>query len=212
MDERANRTPAGRLLEAVGRLEGDQRLDRLAKTMRRTAAPIADGPMGPVLRGEWLGHALHPLLTDLPLGCWLSAGMLDLVGGKGAQKSAQRLVGMGVAWAMPTMAAGASEWPMLRDPRVRRVAATHAAGNMAVTGLYWMSWRARRKGHHLRGVAFGMAGGVGTWATGYLGGHLSLARRAGTGVRDGAAPMGALDTDVDLTAPADAGTVRLLEV
>ena len=211
MDERAVQASAGGLLALMGRFEGDARLDRLAETMRKTARPLAEGPMGPVLRGEWLGHALHPLLTDFPMGCWLSAGMLDLVGGKGARGAAQKLVGMGVAWSLPTMAAGASEWPTLRDPRVRRVAAVHAAGNTGVTLCYYWSWKARRKGHHLRGVAFGIAGGLGAWATGYMGGHLSLTRRAGTGVRDGRVPSVTADADVDLSTPAPP-PVRLLQV
>lgn len=211
MDERTVQASAGGLLDLMGRLEGDERLDRVAETMRKAARPIADGPMGPVLRGEWLGHALHPLLTDLPLGCWSSAAMLDLVGGKGARRAAQKLVGMGVAWSLPTMASGASEWPTLRDPRVRRVAAAHAAGNVGVTLCYYWSWRARRKGHHLRGIAFGMAGGLGALATGYTGGHLSLTRRAGTGVRDGRVPATATDADVDLSA-SPVPPVRLLPV
>jgi uncharacterized membrane protein len=157
-----------------------------------------------------MGHALHPLLTDLPLGCWMSAGILDLLGGRGARRSAQRLVGVGLLAVPPTVASGLSDWSTLRDPRTRRVGAVHGVGNALVAFLYFRSWRARRKGHHLRGVGLGLAGGMGAWVTGYLGGHLSFARRAGTGERgmdlergvaakgDGAA-SGRGDDLVDLT-------------
>src|SRR6476620_10713852 len=31
-----------------------------------------------------LGHSAHPFLTDVPLGVWSSAALLDLLGGPGA--------------------------------------------------------------------------------------------------------------------------------
>ena len=58
------------LRELIGRLESDERWDQLADVLDDAGRPLADGPSGPALRGEWLGHALHPLMTDLPLGCW----------------------------------------------------------------------------------------------------------------------------------------------
>ena len=42
---------------------------------------FGNGKRGSVLRGEWLGHAVHPLLTDVVLGTWTSAHVLDLFGG-----------------------------------------------------------------------------------------------------------------------------------
>ena len=51
------------------------------------------GQRAAVLRGAWLGHTVHPLLTDLVLGTWTSATLLDLCGGAGSQAAAQRLIG-----------------------------------------------------------------------------------------------------------------------
>ena len=31
------------------------------------------------LHGVWLGHPLHPVLTDIPVGAWTAAVILDLV-------------------------------------------------------------------------------------------------------------------------------------
>ena len=45
----------------------------------RDAVPA--GPVKDALSGIWLGHALHPLLTDLPIGTWTSAVLLDWLGG-----------------------------------------------------------------------------------------------------------------------------------
>lgn len=92
-----------------------------------------------MLRGDWLGDALHPLLTDFPVGCWLSAGLLDLVGGRGSRKASQRLIGFGLLMVPPTAAAGLSDWSRDQRPRVRRVGAVHAVGNVVASLLYLRS-------------------------------------------------------------------------
>ena len=33
------------------------------------------------LSGTYLGHPMHPVLTDIPIGSWVAATVLDLVGG-----------------------------------------------------------------------------------------------------------------------------------
>jgi hypothetical protein len=66
---------------------------------------------------------------------------------------------------------------------MQRVGAVHALGNAGVAASYALSWRARRKGHHARGVLLALAGGAGAMITGYLGGHLSYARAVGVGPR-----------------------------
>jgi hypothetical protein len=48
-----------------------------------------------------------------------------------------------------------------------------------------------------------MAGGLGGWLTGYLGGHLSFARQAGTGERG-------LDIDVSVDGRSEAGDDELV--
>ena len=167
------------LRDAVRRLESDDRWDPVADSLSDAAEPLATGAAGGVLRGEWLGHALHPLMTDLPIGCWTSSMMLDLVGGKASRKASRRLVGLGVLTALPTAATGLVELASIEDRRIRRVAAVHALGNTVALGMYAASYSARRRRHHLRGVALGMAGGAMASVTGYLGGHMSFARSAG---------------------------------
>jgi uncharacterized membrane protein len=168
---------------AIRRIEGDDRLDPLARRVRNVADRIAGGAGGPVLAGDWLGHALHPLLTDFPLGCWLSAGVLDLVGGKRSRPAAQRLVALGLVMVPPTVATGLVDYTGADSPPTRRVGAVHAAGNSMVALCYFGSWRARRRGRHFRGVVWGLAGGGLAVVTGYLGGHLSFGRGVGIGAR-----------------------------
>jgi uncharacterized membrane protein len=171
------------LRDSIARLEQDARLDPLASRLERVAATVAAGSRGDALRGDWLGHALHPLLTDFPLGCWASAGLLDLVGGRGSRGAAQRLVGLGLAFVPVTVASGLADYQTAGDDKVRRVGVVHALGNTAVSVCYWKSWRARRRGRHARGVGWGLAGGSLAWVTGYLGGHLSFVRGVGHGAR-----------------------------
>ncbi|MCU0273466.1 MAG: hypothetical protein MUE34_09555 [Acidimicrobiales bacterium] len=179
---RGARTPRA-LEETVERIEEARLLDQFDAPLRSLATTVAAGGRRAVLRGEPLGHALHPLLTDFPLGCWLAAGLLDLTGGRSSRRAAQRLIGLGLLFVPPTAAAGMTDWSEVRDDRVRRVGIAHAVGNTVVALLYLRSWRARRRGHHLRGVLWGMAGGSLAWGTGYLGGHLSFGTGTGVGER-----------------------------
>jgi len=164
-------------------VESQAALDGMAQRVDAVAKRLRQGRLGEVLRGDWLGHALHPLLTDFPLGCWLSAGLLDLGGGRSMRNAASRLVGIGVLAAVPTALAGAADYAEITNTPVRRVGVLHAVGNGAVLLAYALSWRERRRGRHEVGVLLGLAGGTLAWLTGYLGGHLSLARRVGTGER-----------------------------
>ncbi|MFN0091835.1 MAG: DUF2231 domain-containing protein [Acidimicrobiales bacterium] len=171
------------LRAGITRIEQDDRLDRLSALLRPAADAIERSGRAELLRGHRLGHALHPALTDVPLGCWLSAGLLDVVGGRRSQPAARRLIGIGLLATAPTALTGLAEWAGLRDPRLRRVGAAHAAANAAVSVLYLRSWSARRRGQRLRGVALSLGGAALAAASGHLGGHLSYARGVGVGPR-----------------------------
>ena len=167
------------LRDAVRRLESDDRWDPVADSLSDAAQPLTVGATGSALRGEWLGHALHPLMTDLPIGCWTSSMVLDVIGGKRSRRASRRLVGLGVLLALPTAATGVVELATIEDRRIRRVAAVHALGNTAALAVFAASYLARRHQHQFRGVALGVAGGALATVTGYLGGHMSFARSAG---------------------------------
>ena len=182
-DERTPVRAPDWLARAMDALEQDPRLDGLASLLGRATPLVESGRRAELLRGDWLGHALHPLMTDLPLGSWIGAGLLDVVGGTRSRTAAQRLVGLGLLFTPLTALSGLADWSATKDEKIGRVGAVHAAANTAVAVAYLGSWRARRAGHHGLGVALGMAGGVLAWGSGYLGGHLSFGLGSGVGRR-----------------------------
>ena len=161
----------GQLVERIG---SNEWLDRLAKpvsgTVARVVAPkttLKDG-----LSGTWLGHPLHPLLTDVVIGSWTSAWFLDVFGGKRSQGAADALVGIGLVSAIPTVASGLSDWSDLYGAE-QRIGLAHAGGNAVATVAYGLSLAARRRGSRGLGVALGMVGAAAVTVGGYLGGHLA---------------------------------------
>lgn len=125
------------------------------------------------LAGDWLGHPLHPLLTDLPIGFWTTSFVLDLLGGRRTRRTSTAMVGLGVVTAVPTLAAGVVEWSKLPEAK-RRVGAVHAFANLAGTFLYLWSFFARVRGRRGRGVALGLLGATAMTVGGFLGGHLTF--------------------------------------
>lgn len=163
----------------VQRLEGATELEALAQAV----APLADAvmrlPVRDQLLGDAAGHALHPALTDVPVGAWLSASLLDVAGGADARPAARLLVGVGVLAAVPTAVTGLAEWSHT-DTRSGRVGALHAAGSAAGLVLQAVSWVARRRGAHGAGAALSLVGTGLVGASAYLGGHLAVARNVGS--------------------------------
>ena len=161
------------------RIEEFRAVDPVAKGIATaTGEVLRPGPVKDALSGTWLGHALHPALTDLVVGSWTSAFILDLVGGERAADAADTLVGIGILSALPTAATGLSDWADTTG-REQRMGFAHGAGNVAALGAYVLSYLARRTGRRGLGVALGMLGGGIASATAYLGGHLVFDRSVG---------------------------------
>src|SRR3954470_11073019 len=95
------------------------------------------------LHGTWLGHPLHPVLVQVPVGSWLSAGLLDAV--PRLRPAATVLIGTGVAAAMPASLAGAADWSE-QAVGVRRLGAVHAVANTVALSCYVGSLVARGRG------------------------------------------------------------------
>ena len=166
-------TPVPAALAWTRRLESLEALDPVVRTLRPFAATfVADPVRRDLLRGAWLGHPLHPVLTDVPIGLWTSAVTLDVLGGRSARPAATRLVGLGVLAAGPTAWSGWADWSTLDEPR-QRVGVVHALTNGFAAALFASSWLARRRGDHRRGQALGLVAAATLSVGGYLGGHLA---------------------------------------
>jgi nitrite reductase/ring-hydroxylating ferredoxin subunit len=163
--------------EVAQRLERWAALDTLAAPLRGVARRLvpAETALKDALSGTWLGHPLHPLLTDVVVGSWTSALVLDRVG---ADDGADVLVALGVAAALPTALSGLSDWADLPTD-TRRVGVVHALGNTAALILHGVSLAERLRGCRARGQALSAAGIGIAMASAWLGGHLSFGRGVG---------------------------------
>lgn len=188
----------------VDRLHFAEELDTGVAVMEKAAAAVfpSDRRVLDFLHGTWLGHPLHPVLVDAPIGFWTSALVLDLLGGERAAPAAQRLVGAGVAAALPAAATGLKDWDSLgQEKPAKRVGLVHAMSNSVALACYTASWVARRRGRRSTGVALGALGALFAGAGAYLGGH--LAYRQGIGVDHTAAEPTAGDGEWVRVMPLD---------
>ena len=164
------------VVETLGR---NTSLDKVAKPLKRAVDKvIPSGPVKDTLAGTWLGHPLHPVLTDIPIGAWASAWFLDVLGGREAESAADALIGIGVVSALPTAAAGFADWVDTWGA-TRRIGLVHIAGNTAALALFAASYAARKAGRRKIGFALSTIGMSVSSAAAYLGGHLTFGRGVG---------------------------------
>jgi nitrite reductase/ring-hydroxylating ferredoxin subunit/uncharacterized membrane protein len=123
------------------------------------------------LNGVWLGHALHPALTDLAIGAWWTGFVMDLAG---ARRAADVAITLGVLSAVPSALSGAADWSDTSDER-RRTGLVHALLNSVGLGCMVGSLFARRAERRATGVCLSSVGLLFSSVSAYLGGHLVFA-------------------------------------
>jgi nitrite reductase/ring-hydroxylating ferredoxin subunit/uncharacterized membrane protein len=134
------------------------------------------------LHGTWLGHPLHPVLTDIPLGAWTATLLLDAMGDRpgpaGVARAADVSLALGLAGAMGAAATGLTDWSDT-DARPRRIGVAHAALNGGATLLFAASLLCRGRANRdiARGLA--LAGYLAAIAAAYLGGELAFHEQIG---------------------------------
>jgi len=177
----AGRTPSP-LQPLIEKIESIEAVDRPAKAISNTLSDVpGPGALKDAISGTQIGHALHPMLTDVVIGSFLSATALDLIGGGDSGTASERLIALGIAAYPPTALTGASDWAdgAVGNDSVRRIGVAHAVTNSAALGLYAASLRARRRGERGKGTALGLIGAGALGFAGYLGGHLTLVNGVG---------------------------------
>ena len=172
-----SRLPAA--VAMMRQVESADVLDRAGAWVGRAAALLPSGRAGDWLRGKPVGHAAHPFLTDVPIGLWTAGVVLDLRGRPQESQAADALIALGVAGAVPAAVTGLAEWRAL-GRRDARTGTLHAMLNVLALTLYSASLVARARGARPTGVGLSLAATGVTAASGFLGGHLAIARKAGS--------------------------------
>jgi nitrite reductase/ring-hydroxylating ferredoxin subunit len=125
--------------------------------------------------GRWVGHPLHPALSDLPVGLWAGVVVLDAMDRDPAPRrgidAAGKLSAAGILAAGATVLTGLNDWTVSND-QDRRVGLFHGLLNTAALGLQGVSLGARMAGHRDTARVLAAASLTVTAAAGYLGGHL----------------------------------------
>jgi nitrite reductase/ring-hydroxylating ferredoxin subunit/uncharacterized membrane protein len=125
--------------------------------------------------GRWAGHPIHPALSDLPIGLWTGAMVLDVADRSPAPQDGLDAAGMlsaaGILAAGATALTGLSDWTVSNE-QDRRVGLFHGLLNTVALGLQCASLATRVTGRRSTARALGAASLTVTAAAGYLGGHL----------------------------------------
>ncbi len=165
-------------MQIVHRLEQAHALDAVSDKMQALVYGVLKSQrLKDLLHGTGLGHPVHPVLVQVPVGSFISAAILDLMPGQ--RRASTALIAVGTAAALPAAASGWADWSEMTKDR-RRVGLVHAASNAVAIGLYAASLIARLGGRSARGKALGFAGLSVAGAGAYLGGHLAYAQAGGT--------------------------------
>ena len=173
---------------AIDLIEKQEWLDKTADAVQPAVLQAfeAAGETGRKLKnflhGTWLGHPLHPILTDIPIGAWTAAATLDVLelsGSKGYKKGADAAVAIGLVGAVGAAVTGLTDWTGTSDKK-RKIGMMHGLLNLTATTLYTTSLIMRRN-KKTRGtaIALSMAGYGITSLAAYLGGHLVFAEQVG---------------------------------
>jgi nitrite reductase/ring-hydroxylating ferredoxin subunit/uncharacterized membrane protein len=161
-------------------VEDMEAFDRFANLVQKVVSRIVpqESVLKDLLSGTWLGRPLHPVLTDTVIGAWTSASTLDILGGKMAERAAGQLIFIGNMAALPTVAAGLSDWAELWGAQ-QRVGSVHALGNATGLVLQTLSLQARRGGRRKKAFFLSLGSMAIVGASAYLGGYLSFVKGVG---------------------------------
>ena len=165
---------------AIRPLEQSGPLSSVGKIVTKTFSRVVrPGRAKDALSGTWMGHPAHPMLTDVPIGAWTSAFLLDLLGGRSSRHASDALVGVGVLAAIPTAVTGLSDLADSEDHEELSVGAAHALGNVVAILVYALAYGLRRRGDRRAGTALSVLGAATVTGSGFLGGHLAYRRGIG---------------------------------
>lgn len=159
-------------------------LDQLGSTIQGAAERAFEASTATLrardfLNGTWLGHPLHAALTDLPVGLWTGALVLDTASLTGSvtpsraalRRAADWCVGLGLATAVSAALAGLADYSEIEDPQ-RRDATAHLLINILGTSAFATSFVLRRSNRWSAAMPFSFLGYGLILLGADIGGHL----------------------------------------
>jgi nitrite reductase/ring-hydroxylating ferredoxin subunit/uncharacterized membrane protein len=177
------------------RMADNPAIDQVAEPLSKAIKDgfEAAGPVGQqtknALHGVWLGHPLHPVFTDVPIGAWTAALALDAAAGgdRGMRRAATFAMGVGLVGALGSAVTGLTDWSET-DGRSRRTGLVHGLLNVTATALFATAFALRRNDSHRGGRTCAWAGYAIAAGAAYLGGDLVYGQRVGVTHADGELP------------------------
>lgn len=173
---------------AIALVDRQRWLDEVADALQTAIGEAfqAGGAVGQSLQnflhGTWLGHPLHSVLTDVPIGAWTAAlvldGMDEISGNEAFGRAADVSVAVGVAGAVASAVTGLTDWHKT-DGRARRIGITHGLLNATALTCYAASLALRRRDQRRAGRGLSLLGYAISSAAAYLGGHLVYGEQVG---------------------------------
>ena len=199
---------------ALTRVIDQPALDRVAQPLSDAVrgAYEAAGPIGQqaknAVHGVWLGHPLHPVFTDVPVGAWTTALAIDCAanGDPGMRKAATFAMGVGLLGALGAAITGLTDWSET-DGQSRRTGLIHGLLNITATSLMAAAYLQRRGDSDASGRACAWTGFGIAVASAYLGGDLVYGQRVGVTHADVQVPDG-YTAVADSSALADNSMIR----
>ncbi|MGD0474630.1 MAG: Rieske (2Fe-2S) protein [Candidatus Velthaea sp.] len=167
----------------IDRLSRDPRIGALAERVQPVIKDLlakAGQRVQDVLHGSVLGHPLHAIITDVPIGAWTVTAALDaceLAGGPRDAGADAALV-IGLAGAAGAIVSGWADWSDT-DAGPRTLGLAHAMVNAAAVSGYLVSLTLRRSGHRRAGLLTALGAYSVISAGAYIGGELSFGRLLG---------------------------------
>lgn len=179
-------------------IEKQQWLEPIADRLQSNIAAALDdgGSIGPaaadILHGTWLGHPLHAVLTDVPIGSWTAAAVFDALekstGSRAIGRRADAAITVGLIAAAAAAVTGLADWSRVGRGRPRRIGLVHGLLNITASACYLTSLCLRGMHSRQAGRQFAMVGFVVSSFSAYLGGHLVYSEKIGVDHTAGFSP------------------------
>jgi nitrite reductase/ring-hydroxylating ferredoxin subunit/uncharacterized membrane protein len=170
----------------VGKIDQQQWLKPAEESLQGAVHKAFSFPGGQqvknFLHGTWVGHPLHVILTDIPIGAWTLTIAFDSLDSMSKRREYQRAadtaLGFGLVGALGAAATGLTDWQDI-DPPARRIGLVHGLLNVASVVLFGTSFLKRRRGDRKTGRALAGLGFAVSAVAAQLGGNLVYEQKIG---------------------------------